>query len=73
MVVQKIYTVGSIELRKTYSDDNKYIVQVETGNVYQEAIDPLDSTHTYIESENDLPTEQLTAEEQLNYLGVDEL
>ncbi len=70
MVVQETITIGSIKLRRTYSDNNRYIIQVDTGSEYREAVDPLDSAHTYAESDNELPSPILTPEEQLEALGV---
>lgn len=71
MIVQETITVGSRELRKSYSDNGKYIIQVETNIEYSEAIDPLDSPHTYTETDTDIPTPILTPAEQLEVLGVD--
>ncbi len=58
MVTQETIIVGSRELRKTYSDDNKMIIQVETNFEYSEAIDPIDSPYTYVESDNEIETQQ---------------
>lgn len=41
-------------LIRTYSDQNKYIIQVETGIEYAEAID-IPNKFTYTESDKDLP------------------
>ena len=41
-----------IELYKTFSDEEYYIRQEDTGNIYEVAIDPGDTTHTYIETED---------------------
>ena len=46
-----------VRLYRTYSDDNKYIVQVETGIEYSEAIDVENAPYTYIESVNDIKEE----------------
>jgi hypothetical protein len=44
-----------IELYKTFSDEEYYIRQEDTGNIYEVAIDPSDTTHTYIETEDKIP------------------
>lgn len=47
-----------IDLYRTYSDSNKYILQVETGIEYDEAIDVADKNgnirYTYEETEKDI-------------------
>ena len=40
-----------INLYRTYSDENKIIKQIETGNEYDEAIDVENSGYTYEETE----------------------
>lgn len=40
-----------IKLYKTYSDEGYKIEQVETGVIYDEAIDVEDSNYTYVETE----------------------
>ena len=44
-----------VDLYRTYSDENKYILQIETGNEYDEAIDVADKdgniAYTYEETE----------------------
>lgn len=39
-----------VNLYKTYSDDGYRIIQIETGNVFDEAIDIEDATYTYEET-----------------------
>lgn len=51
MIKQETLKNGLI---RTYSDQNKYIIQVETGIEYAEAID-IPNKFTYIESDKDLP------------------
>ena len=50
-----------VDLYRTYSDSNKYILQVETGIEYDEAIDVADENgnirYTYEETENDIERE----------------
>lgn len=40
-----------VKLFRTYSDCGMYLLQVETGNVYEEAIDVEGAPYTYIEVE----------------------
>lgn len=40
---------GNNNLIRHYSDDNKTVIQVETGNEYGEAIDIYPTNFTYIE------------------------
>lgn len=51
-----------IDLYRTYSDSNKYILQVETGIEYDEAIDVADKNgnirYTYKETEKDIEREE---------------
>lgn len=50
-----------VSLYRTYSDINHYIKQVETGNVYSEAIDTEDAPYTYEETEDEIisPEEEM--------------
>ena len=43
-----------VSLYRTYSDINHYIKQVETGNVYSEAIDTEDAPYTYEETDDEI-------------------
>lgn len=70
-----------IDLYKTYSDENKIILQIETGIEYDEAIDISDENgnikYTYEETDKDielLEEDYATEEdyiEALNKLGVE--
>lgn len=40
-----------VKLYRTYSDTNHYIRQVETGNIYFDAIDVEDAPYTYEETD----------------------
>ena len=50
-------------LYRTYSDSNKVIRQVETGNEYDEAIDVVDENgkiaYTYEETDKDIEVEEV--------------
>ncbi len=49
MIIQEMIVVNNRKLKHTYSSENKYIKQVETGIVYKEAYDTLKYTYTYVE------------------------
>ena len=48
-----------VQLYRTYSDSGKMLIQVETGIEYSEAIDVYPFKYTYIESDKDIPTEEV--------------
>lgn len=58
MIIKELFKIrkDGVKLFRTYSDDKKKIMQVETGNVYDEAIDIEGAEYTYIET--DETTEQ---------------
>jgi hypothetical protein len=51
-----------IDLYRTYSDENKYIRQIETGIEYEEAIDVADENgnirYTYEETDKEIEREE---------------
>lgn len=53
MIKKEFYRVreDGINLYRTYSDENKYIRQLETGNLYEEAIDLESKQYTYEETD----------------------
>lgn len=51
MIKQEALTIKNKTFIKTYSDENKYILQVETGYKYSEAIDVSPLRFTYIETD----------------------
>lgn len=57
MLRQEIITLNDRKLVKTWSDNNKYIIQVGTGVKYIQAIDILNK-HAYIESLEVIPVEE---------------
>lgn len=59
MIKQELYTVRNdgVKLYKTYSDGNFKIRQVETGNVYDAAIDVENAPFTYEETEEKIQME----------------
>lgn len=67
MIVKEEYKTRSdgVKLFRTYSDENRKIIQNETGIVYAEAIDVENAPYTYCESTEVIETEEMTAEEAL--------
>lgn len=51
-----------VRLFRTYSDNDKYLIQIDTGEIYEEAIDVEDTPHTYTEGD-DIPPEEISTEE----------
>ena len=76
MIKRELYKTRTdgVNLYKTYSDEGYRIKQIETSNVYDEAIDVEDAPYTY--EETDMPIEKENATEQdylkaLAKLGVE--
>ena len=61
MIIKEFYIKreDGINLYRTYSDKNFKIKQVETGVIYDEAVDVEDSTYTYIETEEKIEEEEI--------------
>ena len=51
-----------VNLYKSYSDENFYIKQIETGIEYMEAIDVEDAPYTYEETNKKIEEEPITDE-----------
>lgn len=51
-----------IKLYRNYSDENFYIRQIETDNLYSEAIDVENAPYTY--EETNIPIEDETSEQE---------
>ena len=62
MIIKEFYKKRSdgINLYCTYSDSKLMIRQVETGNVYAEAIDVENAAYTYEETGMSIDTDELT-------------
>ena len=62
MIIKEFYKKRSdgINLYRTYSDSNLMIKQVETGNVYTEAIDVENAAYTYEETGMSIDADELT-------------
>lgn len=54
MVIKEYYTTreDGVRLFRTYSDTNHYLYQVETGAIYDEAIDVENANYTYEETDD---------------------
>lgn len=50
MLKQELLKINGREFMRTYSDEKKYVIQVETGIEYSEAYDLLSVQYTYMES-----------------------
>lgn len=71
MIVHEHYgeLPDGIELRRTYSNEGKYIRKVGTSEIYEEAIDTAPVSFEYEETEAVINgDEELTAEEALNII-----
>ena len=62
MIIKEFYKKRSdgINLYRTYSDSKLMIKQVETGNVYAEAIDVEGASYTYEETGMSIDADELT-------------
>ena len=62
MIIKEFYKRRSdgVNLYRTYSDSKLMIRQVETGNVYTEAIDVESATYTYEETGMPIDADELT-------------
>lgn len=60
MIVREFFKTreDGVNLYRTFSDKNLYIKQLETGNIYEEAIDIEESTFTYEETDEPISTNE---------------
>lgn len=58
MIKQEKVKIGNRELLHTYSDNNKYILQVETNVKYNEAYDTIPCKYTYKETKEEIVIEE---------------
>ena len=67
MIVREEYKTRSdgVKLFRTYSDENRKMLQNETGIVFTEAIDVENAPYTYCESTEVIEVAEMTAEEAL--------
>lgn len=54
MIIQEIVNINDLQLKHTYSSNNKYIKQTETGAIYTEAYDTLIRNFHYVETNKDI-------------------
>lgn len=66
MIIVEYIELEGKPYKLTKSNDNKYIMQDQTGVLYEEAIDILDSTYTYTETDEDIPTPEEPEEHDEN-------
>ena len=54
MITRKYYETreDGVQLFRTYSDSNHYIKQIETGAIYEEAVDVENANYTYEETDD---------------------
>jgi hypothetical protein len=67
MIVREEHMIRSdgVKLFRTYSDENRKIIQNETGIIFAEAIDVENAPYTYCESTEVIEVAEMTAEEAL--------
>ena len=51
MIITETITINGKQFTKNYSDEGFYIQKVGTEEIYSEAIDPIDSGRTYLETD----------------------
>ena len=54
MIIQEIKIINNIEYKYTYSDRKKFILQKETGIMYEDALDRMNFNYTYEETNIDI-------------------
>ena len=71
MIKKEFYKTrkDGINLYRTYSDEGYRIKQIETENVYDEAIDIEDAPYTYEETDMPIEEENATEEDYLKALA----
>lgn len=74
MIVRELHSTrkDGVKLYKTYSDANLYIRQIETGFIYDAAIDVETSSYTYEETDVEIGNEEQihqAVEEYITDLG----
>lgn len=68
MIVEEKINYENEEYIKHYSDAHKYIRQIETGLLFEEAEDRADSNYSYVESEIDLDDSEQALNHNLDIL-----
>ena len=57
MIIQETLVINNRTLKHTYSSENKYIKQLETGVIYDEAYDTLKYNYNYVELDQEIEKE----------------
>lgn len=70
MIKKELYKTreDGVNLYKSYSDENYYIKQTQTGNIYEEAIDIENSLYSYQETDIQF-SEEATEQDYINALA----
>lgn len=71
MIIQEIVNINDMQFTHTYSSNNKYIKQTETGAVYNEAYDTMFRTFHYVETDKDIEKDVPQNEEEQKIHLVD--
>lgn len=62
MIIQEIVVLHNRQFKHTYSSDDKYIKQIETGAIYEQAYDTLKRNFTYEETDTIITPEDVPQE-----------
>ncbi len=62
MILSENLSINNVGFVRHYSDSGKKIRQVETGVVYDEAVDVLPCRYTYEETDEPISREEITEE-----------
>ena len=57
MIIQELVEINNRTLLHTFSSDSKYILQIETGVIYDEAYDAPNRGFHYTETDTFIPAE----------------
>lgn len=60
MIVQEVFDYEGRSLTKTYSDEGFLVRQIETGDLYSEAVDPTEMHRAYEETDIPIDQEEIT-------------
>lgn len=68
MIKRELYFTrkDNVNIIKTYSDNNYYILQVETGNEYDYALDIENAPYTYVETTKPIVVESEVSQDEIN-------
>ena len=63
MIIQEIVTLHNTQFKHTYSSELKYIKQIETGAIYNEAYDMISRNFNYIETDTLINEDEIPQQE----------